>query len=180
MINQMIATGSAHLCKSSLKCGAVAASIISNGFHSSMHLNGGPRPWKDHTRYNPVIHQAQKGPEDHDIDFSSLNLKYPITHSTTPVVLSSWWTPPPEKLPDLPFFITRTTKGGGLPVYTDFVGGGKTKIVTLVRKCSGDIEALKDEIEKVCGTAVIVKPGKLLISGNYHLRLKKYFTGLGF
>ena len=40
---------------------------------------------------------------------------------------------------------------------------------------------LKEEMEKVCDNKeVIARPGKLVVEGNYHLRLKKWLSGLGF
>lgn len=40
--------------------------------------------------------------------------------------------------------------------------------------------ALKAEMEKVCdGKEVTVRPGKLVVDGNYVLRVKKWLTGLG-
>jgi hypothetical protein len=36
-------------------------------------------------------------------------------------------------------------------------------------------------MEKVCGgQPVTVRPGKLVVDGNYHIRLKKWLAGLGF
>ena len=89
------------------------------------------------------------------------------------------WTPPPKTLPTLPFVVERTLIGSSLPVYTDFKGGN-TKVITMLRKCSGDIDLLKSEMEKVTGQTVTIRPGKLTVNGNYHARLKIWLTGLGF
>jgi hypothetical protein len=35
--------------------------------------------------------------------------------------------------------IERTLVNGSVPVYTDFLGG-RTKVITLIRRCGGDIE----------------------------------------
>ncbi len=67
-----------------------------------------------------------------------------------------------------------------LPVYTDYKHG-RTKVITILRKCSGDISILKDEMEKVCDNReVIVRAGSLHVDGNYHRRLKIWLAGLGF
>ena len=58
--------------------------------------------------------------------------------------------------------------------------GGNTKVITMLRKCSGDIELLKSEMEKVTGKTVTIKPGKLIVEGNYTGRLKMWLIGLGF
>lgn len=41
-------------------------------------------------------------------------------------------------------------------------------------------QVLKSEMEKVVGKEVSIKPGKLVVDGNYHMRLKKWLIGLGF
>ena len=127
-----------------------------------------------------IIHQAEKPAKHRDIDFSLLKLKFPMTHDTKVVINKTQWTRPPEKRPDLPFMVDRTTMGEALPVYTKYIGG-RTKVVTILRKCRGDVELLKSEMEKVVdGNKVSVRPGKLVVDGNYHARLKKWLTGLGF
>ncbi len=65
-------------------------------------------------------------------------------------------------------------------MYTEWLGS-RTKITTIVRRISGDVKVLKEEMEKVCDNKeVIARPGKLVVEGNYHLRLKKWLSGLGF
>ena len=67
-----------------------------------------------------------------------------------------------------------------MPVYLDYLGAG-TKVVTILRKISGDIEILKEELDKVVEDAeVTVRPGKLVVRGNYNKRIKKWLLGLGF
>lgn len=119
--------------------------------------------------YYPV-HLSQKPPASADIDFGALNLQYPVVKSTTFLVPRVGWAPLPTELPILPFLvdsknctlyspshilyiliftvkmhqssiyqIERTTVGGHFPVYSDFKGSG-TKVVTILRKISGDIE----------------------------------------
>ncbi len=146
------------------------------GIFSSAQVKG--RPWRK--RDTPIaIHASQRPPEDSNIDFSSLGLKYPITHSTEFVIERTSWSPAPSTPPKLPFMVERTVVGGSLPVYTEYKSG-RTKVVTLLRKCRGDIGELKNDLELVVGKNVVVKPGKLEISGNHHRLLKKWLGGLGF
>lgn len=128
--------------------------------------------------YFPV-HLSQKVfPQE--IDFSTLNLKYPLTHDTTFAIERTGWAPPREVMPNLPFHVDRSTTGKHFPVYTFYSGSG-TKVQTVVRRMSGDIETLKEELEKVVENAeVVVRPGKLLVRGNYVLRVKRWLLGLGF
>ena len=65
-------------------------------------------------------------------------------------------------------------------VYTEWLGS-RTKVTTIVRRISGDIKVLQEEMKKVCdNNEVIARPGKLVVEGNYHLRLKKWLSNLGF
>ena len=67
-----------------------------------------------------------------------------------------------------------------MPVYLDYKGAG-TKVVTILRRISGDIETLKGELDKVVENAQVeIRPGKLVVRGNYNLRVKKWLLGLGF
>jgi len=82
-------------------------------------------------------------------------------------------------VPGIPFAVSRT-ENASLPVYTDFKGG-KTKVVTIVRRIRGDVFELQSEMSKVCdGAYVTIRPGKLVVDGNYHARLKIWLSGLGF
>jgi hypothetical protein len=64
--------------------------------------------------------------------------------------------------------------------YTDYKAG-RTKRVTILRKCRGDVALLKEEMEKIVdGNTVRVHPGRLEVDGNYEKRLKKWLLGLGF
>ena len=127
-----------------------------------------------------VIHGSQKPAEKSDIDFSLLGLKYPIIHNPEYMIKRTSWTPPPQSPPsNLPFAVDRTSIGSSLPVYTDYKAGG-TKVITILRKCRGDINQLRDEMEKVVGKSVLIRPGKLVVDGNYHARLKMWLAGLGF
>jgi hypothetical protein len=146
------------------------------GFHSSAFVEG--RPWKRRNAI-PVFHASQRPAETADVDFKALGLKYEMTHDPTVVVVKHYWCPKPETLPNLPFVVERTDIGAALPVYTEYKGG-KTKVLTILRKIKGDIAELKAEVEKVVGKEVILRPGKIVVEGNYHRRLKVWLTGLGF
>lgn len=131
-----------------------------------------------------IVHGSQKPAADAMIDFGELGLKYVPSKSPALVVNKTFWTPPPaagEKpvYEDIPFAVERTSPGKSLPVYTDYKGGG-TKVITIVRKCRGNIKVMKEEMEKVCGRPVSIGLGKLTVDGNFHGRLKMWLTGLGF
>lgn len=141
---------------------------------TSIILRGAPR------RKYPkrvVIHGSERPAYPHDINFNELNLQY--TPKPIEFVTKSGWTQPPESLPELPFFVERTPITKAIPVYTDYKGAG-TKVITVLRRCGGDIDVLKSEMEKVCQREVEIHPGTLKVKGNYHLRLKKWLAGLGF
>lgn len=150
------------------------------------------RPWKVHD--NPIaIHQSAKGPEKKKIDFSVLKYPgtrksdrkdgpYPTLKYNNITTATSMYRLSVQNLSistdELPFSIERTMHST-LPVYTD-VRGGKTKVITVLCKCSGDIDILKEEMGKVCdGKEITVRAGKLLVDGNYVKRLKIWMTGLG-
>lgn len=127
----------------------------------------------------PVIHASQRPAFKADIDYESLGLTYKMNLPVNFVVERHAWAPKPDTTPNLPFEVERSSIGGALPIYTDYVAGG-TKVITILRKCKGDIEILKSEMEKVCETEVEVRPGKLVVAGNFDRRLKTWLTGLGF
>lgn len=149
-------------------------------FRRSLPMLMGARPARRKPNL-PFLHQSQMPPEEHNIDFNALDLKYKLIGDGSPnfKIPASGWAPPPEKLPDLPFLILRAGIQKSLPVYTDYKGGG-TKIVTILRKIVGNIDEVKLEVEKVVGKSVEVRPGKIVIDGNYHKRIKLWLIGLGF
>lgn len=144
---------------------------------STLTIRG--RPFK--LRGSPVaIHAVHKPAEKTNIDFTQLGLTYEMKHDPPVLIKETHWTELPTSRPvELPFFVERTEVSGSLPVYTD-IKNGLTKKITILRRCRGDIMALKAEMEKVCdGKEVTVRPGKLVVDGNYVLRVKKWLTGLG-
>lgn len=157
-----------------LQCRLTIANKAS--FHTSSIALG--RPFKKRDGYK-VVHATQQPAQKAGIDFTSLNLKYEIKEIPKFVVQKHCWSPKPEVPPALPFMVDRTDIGLSLPVYTDFKHG-RTKVVTILRKIRGDVNVLQQELEKVVGKPVTVRPGKLVVDGNYHRRLKIWLTGLGF
>jgi large subunit ribosomal protein L49 len=136
------------------------------------------RPFKK--RGMPIaIHAAERPAESSAIDFSTLGLAYPVTIKPVLIPETHWTEPPTSEPTELPFFVERTGVSKSLPIYTDYKAG-RTKVVTILRKCRGDIIALKSDMEKVCGKEVVIHPGKLVVDGNFHVRLKKWLAGLGF
>jgi hypothetical protein len=152
------------------------------------------RPMKQHN--NPIaIHQKWSKEATTKIDLSTLGLIYksmPLKdreHGPYPQLkYNNLTTVEPKHLQQLqnlsisteglPFSVERT-QTLKLPVYTD-IKGGQTKIITMLCKCSGDIQTLKDEMQKVCDNKEItVRAGKLLVTGNYQKRIKVWLTGLG-
>ena len=136
------------------------------------------RPYKYRDGHQ-VIHQAQRPAAPANINFEALDLQYKMTHTPDVKVAKTYWSPKPATSPDLPFAVERAG-GDALPVYTDYKHG-RTKVVTILRKIRGDVDVLQSELQKVCENAPItMRPGKLVIDGNYHRRVKVWLTGLGF
>ena len=161
---------------------SIQTSILKNGSNAFRLLtcsNFGSRPYRN-KKTAIAWHAAMRPAESSDVDFSNLGLKYaPTLNPEVKIAKYHWTIPPTTKPTDLPFFVERTSVAA-LPVYTDYKAG-RTKVVTIVRRCRGDINALVEDIQKVCdGRIVNVRPGKVVVDGNYHMRLKKYLAGMGF
>ena len=141
-------------------------------------LQRGTKPLKKRNAIQ-VTHAAVKPPMPDEIDFSSLDLKF-MPSEIDVKVKSTVWSQPPESPPSLPFHVQRSTIGKSLPVYSDFTHG-RTKVITMLTKISGDINILQSEMSKVVDNRrVQVKPGKLIVDGNYVRRVKRWLAGLGF
>ena len=154
--------------------------MIRRGVSDSLEAFIRGRPYKK--RNTPIaFHAAQRPAESSDVDFNELGLTYEMTNKPELKIPKFYWTTPPESPPtNLPFHVERTSVSSGLPIYTDYKGG-RTKVITILRKCRGDINELKKEMQKVCdGREVNIRPGKLVVDGNYHIRLKRWLSGLGF
>mmetsp|Transcript_7153 Transcript_7153/g.10641 ORF Transcript_7153/g.10641 Transcript_7153/m.10641 type:complete len:157 (+) Transcript_7153:149-619(+) len=139
---------------------------------------GAPPKLRKDKKSFPVIHASQRPPYPSDIDFTSLGLKFPPVHESS-MITEAGWSKKPDTSPDYPFTVDRTIVGNSLPVYTD-IKNGRTKVVTLLRRCGGDVHVLRDEMSKVCdGKEVRICTGRLEVDGNYCLRLKKWLISLG-
>lgn len=128
----------------------------------------------------PFLHAAERPAAPCNIDFNSLNLSYKLINEPKFTIPRIGWAPKPATIPqNLPFIVERAGPGEGLPVYTDYKAG-RTKVITILKRIRGDVLSLRSEIEKVVGKNAEIKPGKIVIEGNYHKRLKLWLIGLGF
>lgn len=76
--------------------------------------------------------------------------------------------------------VSRTSKGQQIPVYTDFKNG-RTRQLTVIRRITGNVDALREELRKVTGgAAVSVRPGRVEVEGDRSKELKTWLMGLGF
>lgn len=107
-------------------------------------------------------------------------LKYKPTYVPESVSHNGWSAAPESPLPGLPFHVKRTTHGLQIPVYRDFRSGG-TRVMTLIRRHSGDLEELASEMSKVCGgKQAVIRPGRIEVAGDYLHPVKQWLVGLGF
>lgn len=145
-------------------------------FRRSLVALGRPYKYRDGFQ---VVHAAQRPAAPANIDFDALGLEFKMNHTPDVKVPRHYWSPKPETAPSLPFAVDRAA-GDALPVYTDYKHG-RTKVVTIVRKIRGDVDVMCGEVQKVCENAAItIRPGKIVIDGNYHRRIKVWLAGLGF
>ena len=66
-----------------------------------------------------------------------------------------------------------------LPVYTDY-RHGRTKLVTVLRRHSGDIVELSRQLSAHLQTKVAICNGRLEIVGDHVLEVKAWLAALGF
>ncbi len=79
----------------------------------------------------------------------------------------------------LPFQVERSHTGN-LPIYTDFKKK-RTGKFTVLRKITGDVDALEEELKKVTSNSSIEqKAGRLVITGLHQQALNIYLHRLGF
>eukprot|EP00794_Sanderia_malayensis_P019993 gene19993-21953_t len=94
----------------------------------------------------------------------------------------SGWVPPADPRPDFPFQIRRS-RTNNLPVYTDYKTG-RTRIITQVRKVSGDLKALEDCLRLKLGDDVSYQINELTssvkIKGHHKKEITKWLLELGF
>ena len=84
--------------------------------------------------------------------------------------------PPGEPLP----FRVHRSRMGNLPVYSDRRSQGGSKIVTVVRKYGGDVDALSYAVTRLCESDVQQFHGRIEVKGKHVPKLKKWFGELGF
>ena len=84
--------------------------------------------------------------------------------------------PPPGE--PLPFRVHRSAMGN-LPVYSDTRSGG-SKVVTVLRKYQGDVDALSKSVAQLCKSDVQQFHGRIEVKGKHSATLKTWLTGLGF
>eukprot|EP00300_Choanocystis_sp_HF-7_P036935 c52899_g1_i1.p1 GENE.c52899_g1_i1~~c52899_g1_i1.p1 ORF type:complete len:156 (-),score=27.88 c52899_g1_i1:67-534(-) len=96
-----------------------------------------------------------------------------------PATNPSGFTLPMGGTEGLPFDIQRT-KSKMLPVYSD-IRNGRTRHITIVRKVTGDMLAMKHDLSLVCGGAeVVAKAGHLEVVGDYKTAVRAWLKSLGF
>jgi len=156
------------------------------GGHLRKHSNSAKkRIFGSRKNYEEVIKPAR----EEAANAPPTPLKYPPTYQPARVLPNGWSAPPDPatmgaaSLPKdtLPFQVERTDKGRWLPVYTD-VRKGRTQLITMVRKVSGDLEEMKEEMSKVCANQEVrIRTGpRLEVKGRYTTQLRGWLAGLGF
>lgn len=92
----------------------------------------------------------------------------------------SGWLGPIGGTEKLPFQFTRT-ENQQLPVYSD-IKNGHSRRVTVLRKYSGDVRELKDELARLLGESTKIEEhsASLQINGHHVLKLKRWLRRLGF
>ena len=68
---------------------------------------------------------------------------------------------------------------GNLPVYSDTRSGG-SKVVTVLRKYQGDVDALSKSVAQLCKSDVQQFHGRIEVKGKHSATLKTWLAGLGF
>lgn len=159
--------------------GRITKNIVSNQFRYFSHGTASSSSSTTTTTETPEGNIGKDGDDDRMLDFSSLDLRYKLDDTKILPRQYKNWAPLPEKLPEsLPFAVCRS-KNGCYPVYTDIYGGDKK--CTIIRKISGDVLVLKEELEKVTwGKEVLVRAGHLRINGQWKWRIVNYLHKLGF
>lgn len=95
-------------------------------------------------------------------------------------LLCSGWLEPLGGTESLPFQFTRTPTSQ-LPVYSD-LRNGRTRRLTVIRRYTGDVNELKDELRRLLGeeTRIEQHAGRIEINGHHVLKLKRWLRRLGF
>lgn len=135
--------------------------LRSRSFLSLKALRGCP-PVKP--KSYPVVHAAQRPAKSSNINFAELGLRFQVTRDPTISTSTLIWSAPPVDPPSLPFMVlvawlvliqygvsqnwidlqvSRAGRSQGIPVYTEYKSGG-TRMVTILKKCRGDIKVSHD------------------------------------
>ena len=69
---------------------------------------------------------------------------------------------------------------GNLPIYSDRRSQGGNKIVTVVRKYGGDVDALSYAVSRLCESDVQQFHGRIEVKGRHTHTLKAWLVQLGF
>eukprot|EP00187_Rhodella_violacea_P012376 CAMPEP_0184713984 /NCGR_PEP_ID=MMETSP0314-20130426/4229_1 /TAXON_ID=38298 /ORGANISM="Rhodella maculata, Strain CCMP 736" /LENGTH=185 /DNA_ID=CAMNT_0027176775 /DNA_START=28 /DNA_END=585 /DNA_ORIENTATION=+ len=78
-----------------------------------------------------------------------------------------------------PFYVSRSSKAGMMPVYSDLRKDGRR--MTIVRRIRGDMKAMAEELTKVCeGTDVKIRQGSIEVKGDYRRQIIYWLKALGF
>lgn len=121
-------------------------------------MRSDPRPKKDH-----AIGSRRRGLRHPPIQRPYPTRHFPNTsygqnllpHPIAPL-------PEAESAPNLPYFVSRT-ENNELPVYSDFKRGGNLKL-TLVRKVSGEVEALRDALRAELAARVGLERDRVVVN----------------
>ncbi|GAA5892251.1 hypothetical protein JCM8208_001493 [Rhodotorula glutinis] len=101
--------------------------------------------------------------------------------SAAPAPRSSAPAPAQEAAPKkLAYFVPRTAHGE-LPVYTDYKNGG-SRVLTIVRKAQGNVEALRADLAEYLTAPSLVKAaqGQVVFAGDYVRETKEWLAARGF
>mmetsp|Transcript_18016 Transcript_18016/g.29955 ORF Transcript_18016/g.29955 Transcript_18016/m.29955 type:complete len:148 (-) Transcript_18016:15-458(-) len=93
------------------------------------------------------------------------------------------WAPPvPALSKGLPYQVERAGRQRtNFPVYLDYKNGN-TRTVTILRKITGDANALAEDIRAELGPSslVTIHPGRIQIAGNQKIKLLNWLKNKGF
>ncbi|TMW69467.1 hypothetical protein Poli38472_001623 [Pythium oligandrum] len=149
---------------------AVTSALSLERVHSNRQI-------RRRTRHPAALRAQQRNPKP---EVEVPPLKYEPTYVPEKVSFNGWSPAPEQPLPNLPFFVKRTAVGLQLPVYRDY-RNGRTRVLTILRRFNGDEGELQAEMSKICGGKdVVLRPGRLEVTGDHASEVKKWLVGLGF
>jgi large subunit ribosomal protein L49 len=114
-------------------------------------------------------------PQEPEIELAS-----PVIPTKPVAVLPSGWASPRGADVSVPFSVARTAIGQQVPVYTDYKNGRSRKL-TVIRRVSGNVDALVEELRRVTGGAeVTARLGRVEIEGDRAKEVKTWLMAIGF